>query len=104
MEEVLKLYSGDSSFNSLLEYRISQNICVIVQFHKTDVRAVHLNTARLRPSKCMLLIFMFLLLCPSYSSLMKEAVGTVIENTFSTMTKDREVTVLFTFLKTVFCC
>ena len=35
MEEVLKHYSGDSIFNSLLEYRILQNICVIVRFHKT---------------------------------------------------------------------
>lgn len=101
MEEVLNLYSGDILFNSLLEYRIFQNISVIVQFRKTDVAALHLNRAPLRPSKCMLLILMFI--SPSYSSLVKEGVGTVIEGIFSTITKNREGKVMFTFLNPVFC-
>jgi len=35
MEDMLKLYSDDSLFRSLFEYRVLQNISVIVQFHKT---------------------------------------------------------------------
>jgi len=80
MEEVLKLYSDCSLFSSLLEYRLLQNISVNVQFHKTDIGAVHLNRLRLRPSKCMLLILIFIY--PSYSSLMKEGVGTVTEKIY----------------------
>ena len=49
IEVFLQLYSGDL-FSSLLEYRIFQKIRVIVQFHKTDVGAVHLKRPRLRPS------------------------------------------------------
>ena len=76
MEDMLKLYSHDSLFSSLLEYRVLQNISAIVQFHKT----CRGGTLRLRPSKCVLLILMFIF--PSYSSLMKEDVGTVVENIF----------------------
>ena len=65
------------------------------------VGAVHLHRARLHPFKCTLLILMFIF--PSYSSLMKEGVGTVVEHIFSIITKDREGKVMFTFLKTVFC-
>ena len=55
----------------------------------------------MHPSKCMLLILMFVF--PSYSSLIKEGIGTVVENIISIIMKDREGKLMFTFLNPVFC-
>ena len=98
---MLKLYSHDSLFSSLLEYRVLQNISAIVQFHKT-CRGGTLKQSTTAPFQmCAVDTYVYI------SVLLEFNEGGCRYSRwkyfFSIITKDTESKVMFTFLKTVFC-